>query len=182
MENISYDNIMQIFNQLVGVTIRFLVKNNINISQIFDNIYVVSHKISDLDTLEDVENYLISFYERIIDYMIETEEEDGDNHLDRILSYIQENYQREIDFKEMAQEMGISYSYMRKIVKQETGKSLLDLINNARVEKAKVLLRETSMYIKEIAEDVGYNNVQSFTRFFKKFEGITPGEFREIKE
>ena len=71
---------------------------------------------------------------------------------------------------------------MRKIVKQETGKSLLDLINNARIEKAKVLLRETSMYIKEIAEDVGYNNVQSFTRFFKKYEGITPSEFREIKE
>ena len=71
---------------------------------------------------------------------------------------------------------------MRKIVKQETGKSLLDLINNARIEKAKVLLRETSMYIKEIAEDVGYNNVQSLTRFFKKYEGITPGEFREIKE
>lgn len=182
MENISYDNIMQIFNQLVGVTIRYLVKNNINISQIFDNVYVVSHQISNLDTLDDVENYLMDFYQKIIDYIIKTEKEEGDNHLDRILSYINENYHREIDFKEMAKEIGISYSYMRKIVKQETGKSLLDLINNARIEKAKVLLRETSMYIKEIAEDVGYNNVQSFTRFFKKYEGITPSEFREIKE
>jgi hypothetical protein len=141
IDNISYDNIMQIFNQLIAVTIRYLVKNNVNIGEIFNNIYVVSHKISELDTLEDMERYLVSFYHQIIKYMLSCESENNTSYIDRILTYIDQNYSKEIDFEKMAEEIGISYSYIRKIMKEVTGKSLSDLINSKRVEEAKILTK-----------------------------------------
>lgn len=179
--NISYDNIMHIFNQLIAMTIKYLVQSNINISEIFDNVYISSHKISGLDTLEDIENYVISFYRQIISYIAECESEKNISYMHLITTYIEQNYTAEISFEEMAENIGISYSYMRKIIKEATGKSLTDLINNKRVEEAKKLLLETNMNIKDIALKVGYNNDQSLTRFFKKYEGITPGEFRNMK-
>ncbi|NLN42227.1 MAG: helix-turn-helix transcriptional regulator, partial [Clostridiales bacterium] len=51
-------------------------------------------------------------------------------------------------------------------------------INKLRVSEAKKLLVNTDMSIKDLALLIGYNNDQTFSRVFKKLEGITPGEYR----
>jgi AraC-like DNA-binding protein len=77
--------------------------------------------------------------------------------------------------------VGLSYSHVRKIFHDETKDNIVNYINKLRIEEAKRLLRETDQTINEIALSLGYNNNQSFNRFFKKYEGVTPGEFRNIK-
>jgi AraC-like DNA-binding protein len=178
---ISCDNAIQIFNQLIGSTVKYLVEANVNISDIFGNIYNVYRQISSKETLEDIEQFFIEFYSEIVKYTSERKVSDT-KHIDRILEYINMNYRNEIDFEQMATDIGISYSYIRKIVKEVTGKSLLDYVNILRINEAKRLIRQTDMTITEIASNLGYNNIQSFSRFFKKYEGITPGEFRNIKQ
>ena len=81
----------------------------------------------------------------------------------------------------MAKEIGISYSYMRKIVYELTGKSLMDYINALRIEKAKRLLLESDLTMTQIASEVGYFNAQSFNRFFRKFEGMAPSSYKASK-
>ncbi|MDR1637386.1 MAG: helix-turn-helix domain-containing protein [Treponema sp.] len=49
-----------------------------------------------------------------------------------------------------------------------------------KIEAAKKLLAETHLSAGEIAEKLGFYNRQSFYRFFKKFEGTTPNEFRQL--
>lgn len=180
-DGISCDNIMQIFSQLISSTIKYLVENNINLREIFGNIYSVYRKMAALDTLEAIEDYLLVFYRKIITYLSGL---GGDEvrHIDKILGYINENYKKEINFEDMAESIGISYSYIRKIIKDVTDSNLIDYINSLRIGEAKRLLRATSMSVSEISAAVGYNNVQSLTRFFKKFEGIPPGEYRNISE
>jgi AraC-like DNA-binding protein len=178
---ISCDNAIQVFNQLIGSTVKYLVEANINISDIFGNIYNVYRQISSKETLDDIESFFIEFYREIIKYTSDCKVNDT-KHIDRILDYINNNYRNEIDFEQMAENIGISYSYIRKIVKEVTGKSLLDYVNILRINEAKRLIRQTNMTITEIASNLGYNNIQSFSRFFKKYEGITPGEFRNIKQ
>ena len=99
-------------------------------------------------------------------------------HSKRILEYLNEHYTEDILYEEVAQQMGISYSYLRKLVKEATGKSVSDYINKIRIEKVKTLLLTTDMTVEEIAGAVGYHNAKSITRYFKKFEGITPKEFK----
>ena len=56
-----------------------------------------------------------------------------------------------------------------------------DYLNRIRIEKAKQLPSETDISLTEIAERVGYNNAQSLQRFFKKYETVTPGEWRRMQ-
>ena len=70
---------------------------------------------------------------------------------------------------------------MRKVFNDETGENIVNYINNMRIEEAQRLLRQTSTNINDIALSLGYNNKQSFNRFFKKYVGINPGEYRSIK-
>ena len=56
---------------------------------------------------------------------------------------------------------------------------MIEYLNRVRLEEAKLLL-ETSMTMKEITEAVGFHNIQSLQRVFKKYEGMAPNTYREI--
>ncbi|NLX76242.1 MAG: AraC family transcriptional regulator [Clostridiaceae bacterium] len=175
--DISCENIIQVFNQLINATIKYFVENNIAIGRIFPDVYNLYLEVAGKETLEDIENYMISFYRKVHSAVQPTESSDKSIE-EKIFSYLNGNYMKELDFDKMAADLQISYSYIRKIVKSVTGKSVLDYINSLRISEGKRLLLQTDMTIAEIATNLGYNNVQSFNRFFKKYEGITPGEFR----
>jgi AraC-like DNA-binding protein len=178
--NISTDNILQIFIQLIGTTVKYIMDNNMNISDIFGHEYNMYQSLSSKETLEDAEEWLIRFYSEILDYIKQSDKEVKD-HADRVFKFIKNNLKNNIDVTAIADNAGISYSYVRKIVKDKSGKTVLDYINSLRIEEAKRLLRESNLSMIDIALQVGYNNYQSFNRFFQKYEGITPGEYRSTE-
>jgi AraC-like DNA-binding protein len=100
---------------------------------------------------------------------------------DLMIEYISNNYKRDIGISDISEAVGLSYSHVRKVFKDELGESIVDYINCMRIKEAKQLLLSTDLSIKSIASSIGYNNDQSFTRFFKKYEGMTPGEYRNAK-
>ncbi|NOU79035.1 helix-turn-helix domain-containing protein [Paenibacillus sp. LMG 31459] len=176
VEYISYDNIMFIYNQLVGVTIKHLRENNINTARIFAGRGNIYSAIASMDTLDELEDYLREFFEEIIQYLARGKSEV--NYGERIIRYLERKFSEEIVFEEMAKEIGISYSYMRKIVYELTGKSMIDYINLLRIEKAKKLLLESNSTIAQIAAEIGYFNVRSLNRFFLKYEGMSPSAYK----
>lgn len=177
---ISSDNMLQIFMQLLGNTARYLMDNNINISDIFGHDYNIYQIVVGKETLEEIEEWLLKFYSDIIKYMNKDNSE-GKDHTAKVFDFIKTNLNNNIDVTAIADYAGISYSYVRKLVKDKSGKTVVDYINGLRIEEAKRLLKETEMGMSDIALQVGYNNYQSFNRFFQKYEGITPGEFRNAE-
>ncbi|KHL92716.1 AraC family transcriptional regulator [Paenibacillus sp. IHB B 3415] len=178
-ENISYDNIMFIYYQLMGATIKHLRENHISTGRMVmgrGNVYSI---LAAMDTLDELEEYLHGFFTEIVQSLDRNTSET--NHAERIIHYLKKNFREEIVFEDMAKEIGISYSYMRKIVYEQTGNSMIDFVNQLRIEKAKELLLDTECSIKQIAAEVGYYNVQSFNRFFRKYEGMPPSSFKSAK-
>lgn len=57
-----------------------------------------------------------------------------------------------------------------------------DVVREARMRKARTLLKESGQTVESIAADVGYESVEHFNRLFKKSYGITPVQFRMQKE
>lgn len=178
-EYISYDNILFIYNQLIGVTIKHLRENNISTARIFAGRRNIYSAIASVDTLDELEQYLQEFFGEIIQYL--TRNPNEVNYGERIIRYLEEHFCEEIVFEDMAKEIGISYSYMRKIVYELTGKSLIDYMNMLRIQKAKQILLESNLNMTQIATEVGYYNVQSFNRFFRKYEGMSPSNYRALK-
>jgi Response regulator containing CheY-like receiver domain and AraC-type DNA-binding domain len=175
---ISYDNILFIYYQLAGVTIRYMRENALT-SRVFAGQSNIYSTLASFDTLEEIEEYMIEFFEEITRSLDQSTNKI--NHLDRIVQYLQNHYNEDIIFEDMAKEIGISYSYMRKIVSEQTGKSLIDYLNLLRIERSKELLLNMELTISQIAEMIGYHNVQSFNRFFRKYEGMSPSQYRNIK-
>ena len=69
--------------------------------------------------------------------------------------------------------------YISKVFKDETGEGLLDHINRLRIQQAKKIMQNKNLVLEDVAGQVGFTNVNSFIRVFKKYEGITPGKYRE---
>ncbi|WP_024628302.1 MULTISPECIES: AraC family transcriptional regulator [unclassified Paenibacillus] len=78
----------------------------------------------------------------------------------------------------IADELTMSPIYVSRLYKQLTLKGLTDVINETRIAKAQYLLIETENSVADIAEQTGFTNSSYFYRMFKKFNGVTPNDYR----
>jgi len=96
--------------------------------------------------------------------------------------YIKEHYaQSNMSISRVAEHLNLTASYASALYKRQTGQAMLDTINLTRIHYAKLLLTGSHMSLEQVAEKVGYYNSSSFIRAFKKYENITPGQYRALK-
>lgn len=98
----------------------------------------------------------------------------------KVLSYIQNNFTKNISLKEIASTLGYSYNYLSKYLNETLELSYVDFINENRISYALYLLKNTDSSITDIAYTCGYSNVRSFNRNFIKIANITPSEYRNL--
>jgi len=95
--------------------------------------------------------------------------------VNRIINYLNENYEQKISLEQIAHNMYLSPVYISKIFKEETGESPINYLIKIRLERAKeILLEDDDKSIKSIANNVGYDDVYHFSKLFKKYYGISP--------
>lgn len=87
-------------------------------------------------------------------------------------------YAEPINIELLANAFFVSVSHLQHTFKDQTGMSLIDYINKTRIENSKKLLCETQFHISVIAEKVGIADYNYFSRVFRKYEGITPTQYR----
>lgn len=80
---------------------------------------------------------------------------------------------------EIAQRAGLSVSQTARRVRELTGLSPQGFVIRARIERARRLMEESAMSLKQIAESLGYTDVYFFHRQFKSVSGVTPGQWRK---
>ncbi len=105
----------------------------------------------------------------------------GSKYVSRTLSYLNSNYDKDIKVEDIAAKIGVSAAYLQRLFKEQTGKTLVDKINELRIEKAKVLLETSSLPVTDIAISVGFNNRQHFTYTFRKLTGCSPSVYSKHK-
>lgn len=178
-KNINYDNIMGIINQIITTTIKTLISNNINLSDIYGKNFNIYKTLYSNKTLEEMEVFLLQFYKEIIDYNQSLLNLDS-RYVNEVISLVENNYTNSnLDITWVSEKLGISYSHLRKIFSDNLNINFPDYVNNLRICKAKKLLLDSNLTIRDIALQTGFNNAQSFNRNFKKYEDITPTEYRK---
>jgi YesN/AraC family two-component response regulator len=133
-----------------------------------------------LNDEETLQNLLDLFREIIIGY---TRGEEGeakpDSLVSSIIQYVDGHYTEDLYLEHIAERMGLSSKYVSKVFKEKTGTNLTDYISLIRIAKAKEMLIHTSLNISVVGERVGIFSRTTFLRTFKKWEGISPLEFRQ---
>lgn len=98
-----------------------------------------------------------------------------------LLSYVNENYSKDISLDEASARLGFDPSYFCRIFKAATGATFTEYINFVRIMRAEELLSESGLGILEISEAVGFSSVSYFSRIFKRYKGCPPGVYRAAR-
>lgn len=99
--------------------------------------------------------------------------------MNTVLEYISENYHDKITTAQLAKLCYLSESHFCRFFKNAIGKTAIAYINEYRIEKAAVMLCNTDESITAIALAVGFDDVNYFSRTFKKIKKVTPGEYKQ---
>lgn len=100
------------------------------------------------------------------------------SRLDRVIRFLHESKNREVRLDEVAQVSGLAPKSFCRFFRANTGKTLIQYVNELRVGEACRLLLETDLAVTEIAFRVGFNNLSNFNRRFRELKDLSPREFR----
>lgn len=101
------------------------------------------------------------------------------NLTDAIIQIIHHDFESDLSLEYCAAQVNFHPSYVSRVFKKEMGVTFSDYLSNYRLKMAETWLIETNMNISKIAERFKYNSSAAFIRYFRKMEGVTPGEFRK---
>lgn len=133
--------------------------------------------MSKIDTFKQLKIYFLKKAEQILDSIKNIESNSA--AVLEVIKYIRGNYSdKEIRVNLLADHVHLTPTYLSTLFRKETGKTISEYMTEVRIEKSAELLMEPQVKLYEIADKSGYNDVNYFTKAFKKIKGITPSQFR----
>ncbi len=100
-------------------------------------------------------------------------------YFNQLLQYINNNYTRDLNLKQIAEQFALNYTYCSDLFKKMTGFPFTVYVTRLRVNKACLLLKDTDTSIEHICLSTGFSDYHYFAGVFKKQTGLTPSQYRE---
>lgn len=153
----------------------YFYDNHVDTGALFESrysYYDYMNSYSNPDTLRNGMNYML-------DKVQELEQGQSDaSDVERAKTFIIENIADQITVKEVAEHVSLSAEYFTKLFKKETGQNIKEYITLTKIQVAKDMLNNPKLSIGMVAIELGYSNFSHFSQVFKKYEGVTPSEYR----
>lgn len=149
---------------------------NNSMKDIFEEMNAVANKIKNFENSKQVLRETTYDVIKIIEkYNLEKNK----RRASLIFDFIDKNYSRDIMLCEMAKKFNTDCVNLSKTFKEDFGENFSQYLIKFRIKKAKEMLCSTNLKVYEISKNIGYCDVKYFTQLFKKFEGVTPNEYRK---
>lgn len=114
-------------------------------------------------------------------FLVKTHEFSSDKLIMDIYDYIDSHYSEEqLSLNSVAEYVSRTPTYISKIFKERSGIGFIQYVRKKRMEKSLELLQEERLHVYEVAELVGYPDVTTFVKIFKKYHGVTPAGYQKM--
>lgn len=127
---------------------------------------------------EDLKGWFDRAY--VQQYNMDLDENSGKALIQKSIAYMQAHYQENLTLTDISRIIGFSVSYFSYLFKQETGKNYIEYLNEIRLLAAMRDLRDTDEKIVTVAQKHGFQNLEYFSRYFKKKTGESPARWRRL--
>lgn len=134
--------------------------------------------VNEIFSISELHHYYTRFFENLSTMLKPQSVYAIQDTIEQIKIYTQRNYQKNLTVDFLASLFYMNSSYLSHLFRRQTGEKYVQYLNGIRIAKAKELLLTTDRKLYQIARAVGYDNVKYFFRVFKKWEGITPEQYR----
>ncbi len=169
----AYQTILTFFLSCIN---RFQLRGRFKQSNHINDLY---HS-GNYNTWKEAARHLYQLSQMLIELKKEEESKRTNDTIDFVQRYIEAHLSEDLSLTSLSEKTYLNPSYLSRLYHQTTGHKLSSFIESSRIRKAKELLENPNEKIYEIAKKVGYDTAASFTRFFKKAEGISPQEYRDL--
>lgn len=105
--------------------------------------------------------------------------EQDDLLIQKVTTFLEEHVREELSREHVASKMGVSPSHLSRLIREKTGRTFTDLLNQYRIERASKLLLRSPKSLAEIANETGFCDQSYFSKVFRKYKNFTPSEYRE---
>lgn len=167
---------------------KFLLFNTAGHAGIFDILEHILGEYFDktICSNEIIDSYLIILFSELIrldenNKKINTQTTRNDVTVIDLLHYIEEHY-KDCTLNQMGQHFNFHPNYVTKLLKQSTGKTFMELMQQQKMNKAVLYLTDSNLSIPEIVEEIGYSSVTFFYKKFKELYGVTPHQYKLVKK
>jgi len=173
--NNKFKSLCELHQQLTHIFLGFFYENNADTSELFHADYSYTDY---MDSFKDIDSLRkgVSFMLNAIDKIHKNNMPKSD--VEKARSFIINNMTNPITVKDVAEHVNLSAEYFTKLFKRETGQNIKEYIALSKVAAAKEMLEHSSLSVGMIALELGYSYFSHFTQVFKKYEHITPSEYR----
>lgn len=145
--------------------------------------------INDILVAYDREYYCISRMYELMDFLMNAYGQKSENtseslqlkYVRTVIKYIQLKYSEAVHVETIAQTCGLNRSYLSRLFRDATGSTIKDYLQTYRMNAAENMLRSTGNSIQYISSAVGYSDIFTFSKAFKKHTGMSPSAYREAR-
>ena len=169
-----------LYFDIMSTAIKVLESADIQYEGIFGDGLKPYERITSCRNAAEMQAVLKSIYGEICRSINENKKSHNLLMKENIIGYLKANFaDSNLSLTTVADVFDIHPTYLSNYFKEQVGENFMNYVNAVRLKEVKTLLKTTSMSIQEIARKVGYSNSGVLIRNFKKYEGMTPGEYRE---
>ena len=156
----------------------------------FDLPYVIENKslgtvmerLSREDRFEEgAHYYFVSAFFEIMDCLVGNSSSARQSYVENAVNIMKLQYMTDISVLEISKRLGLERSYFSNLFKAETGKSPKQYLTDYRMKIALSMLRREKYTVSVVASSVGYGDVFGFSRYFKKYYGVSPSRYKQIR-
>lgn len=137
-------------------------------------------RLMTLETLPDIKTWMINFLCFITTQYFKRRYDHSEAIVMKAKDIIRKEFAGDISAESIASQVYITPSHLRRLFKNKTGQTIQDYILDVRMRRAAELLKDPALMVYEVANKAGYENDSYFCLVFKRYYGITPGEYKNM--
>lgn len=175
----SFSSVKMISVELTNIFERIIKEAGISPEVIYSKNINLYEEASKFRSIDELSSWFKEMYNNLLT-VLEANQIKGEYSatIKKAIEFILKNYNKDISLSDVSDAVDVSPQYLSRLFKEECGKGFVSFLSCIRIEQAKRLLKE-GVKIKDLAEQIGFNNYTYFFTVFKDVTGMTPQQFEK---
>ena len=171
------EGVQSICIELTSCAMNHAARHQISLEDVFGpNVHPLK-KLMNMDTILDIQQWMCNILTGFALARAAQHNSAGKAVVDQVLAIIEREYMDDLSVATFAARVHLAQGYMCRVFKNHTGKNIMAVLLDRRMQQAKLLLSEPNWRVSEVAQAVGFSSVSYFSKVFRDYVGITPSEY-----